>query len=608
LHLNVPEHNKQHQQVYRKAVWLFIGLVAPEWIALTAYKQRLEAAAMQKQIDALFNRSDDPSRWTQISDRIQKWLGDRWSGFFGELDSDTDSTFPPVDQRRRLDWFNNISERYHGPLPWGSSREWTIVHSHYAVMGGFAIDTSTLSQKFLPDKRTRLTLTVDGFMYLLLIKPHLVSYVSEENIVDKSKASKFAKTIVCIQAAWFMVQCITRMSLHLPISLLELSTFVHALCTLVVYGLWWDKPLDIEVPTTIPIHDTDTQELVATMVMQSRIGREKDLRADKYPWLRFFFRAIIERAAPLSRNLELSRQPHGPSPYETSVTPSETTASFPSSFHEPQDEDLQSAITLPFHQNYQEHIVHDIRTRIGGFKIHVQSSSYNHLINFQKLLDSATVLLDSENQQCLRLAKSNWAIPPGELLAARIRNSPNIFGSLPKGDRYRSAFVEPLPLFIGFVLSGAVYGGIHLFGWTGQFPSHTQKLLWRISVISIGAPAVYLAGVTVVISIIFTISWICSKLRPYYNGVKSRLPGPISSSLLRRMPGLRGYATIIVSIIVLVLCAPILIALFFAIVGFIPLYVISRTYIVVESFITLFYVPDGVFDMPTWSEYFPHIG
>ena len=37
----------------------------------------------------------------------------------------------------------------------------------------------------------------------------------------------------------------------MPISLLEVNTFGHALCALMIYFLWWEKPFDVDFPTVV---------------------------------------------------------------------------------------------------------------------------------------------------------------------------------------------------------------------------------------------------------------------------------------------------------------------------------------------------------------------
>ena len=38
---------------------------------------------------------------------------------------------------------------------------------------------------------------------------------------------------------------------HIPISLLELNTFGHAVCAILIYFLWWEKPFEVDYPTMI---------------------------------------------------------------------------------------------------------------------------------------------------------------------------------------------------------------------------------------------------------------------------------------------------------------------------------------------------------------------
>ena len=37
----------------------------------------------------------------------------------------------------------------------------------------------------------------------------------------------------------------------LPISLLELNTFGHAVCTILIYLIWWEKPFEVDFPTVV---------------------------------------------------------------------------------------------------------------------------------------------------------------------------------------------------------------------------------------------------------------------------------------------------------------------------------------------------------------------
>jgi hypothetical protein len=84
--------------------------------------------------------------------------------------------------------------------------------------------------------------------------------------------------------------------------LLELNTFGHAICTLLIYLLWWDKPLDVEQPTLI--RNKEAYPLWALMsLVYGDVG---------YPW----------KSVDIGKNDELkvmlSEAPRGPEDLEAS--------------------------------------------------------------------------------------------------------------------------------------------------------------------------------------------------------------------------------------------------------------------------------------------------
>jgi hypothetical protein len=110
------------------------------------------------------------------------------------------------------------------------------------------VDTSD-GEPWLPNGKDTATLSPCGVRIIARCAHRFLPNISKEHIQDKSKADPLVKTIVCLQATWFCIQCIGRFASGLPLSLLELNTLAHALCTLLIYLLWWDKPFDIEEPT-----------------------------------------------------------------------------------------------------------------------------------------------------------------------------------------------------------------------------------------------------------------------------------------------------------------------------------------------------------------------
>jgi len=87
--------------------------------------------------------------------------------------------------------------------------------------------------------------------------PGILPDISLEAIDDKSKADGLAKTLALVQASWLILDSISRWAQSLVVTQLELNAFAHAICALMIYCLWWHKPLDVNEPTIIaaePIH------------------------------------------------------------------------------------------------------------------------------------------------------------------------------------------------------------------------------------------------------------------------------------------------------------------------------------------------------------------
>lgn len=116
-------------------------------------------------------------------------------------------------------------------------------------MGGFIIDTNDPDEKsYIPDS-PELSLTANGVAILAELGE--LPQLSKEFIDDKSKADNIAKILVLMQVSWFIIQSIGRMASHLPLALLEVTTIAHIICAFMTYGFWWHKPLDIRHPTKL---------------------------------------------------------------------------------------------------------------------------------------------------------------------------------------------------------------------------------------------------------------------------------------------------------------------------------------------------------------------
>ena len=130
---------------------------------------------------------------------------------------------------------------------------WTKQQAFFALSGGYTVSTST----FHPSPQQ--TLTPPSLLFLARLG--LLPNTPLTTISDKSKADVVAKLLVCIQAAWFLIQCVGRLAQRLPLTLLELHVLAHVGCAFVMYVLWLDKPYD--VGASVEVEDERVRNLVA---------------------------------------------------------------------------------------------------------------------------------------------------------------------------------------------------------------------------------------------------------------------------------------------------------------------------------------------------------
>lgn len=84
-----------------------------------------------------------------------------------------------------------------------------------------------------------LTLSPDGIRLLAELGHLNLLLRHASDIEDKNKANSFQKLLVVVQLFWMVLQCIVRKTQKLPISLLEIHTFVHAAFALLMYIAWF---------------------------------------------------------------------------------------------------------------------------------------------------------------------------------------------------------------------------------------------------------------------------------------------------------------------------------------------------------------------------------
>jgi hypothetical protein len=412
-----------------------------------------------------------------------------------------------------------------------------MVHSHYVAMGGFAVDVRDEKLQFLADRKYRhFTLTPKGFIWLAKCRLDLIPNLSKADIQDKSKASGLAKTLVCLQALWFCVQCIGRLSQKFTISLLELNTFAHAICTLLIYILWWDKPLDVEEPTLLQgEHLNEAGALILVSGLNS-LGFARKVQSHKAYYA----------------TVTLDRLPNG--------------------LH-----DVPASSTGATRQ-YNE-----LGEGPFEFPLRIQKSNVIRNYTLNPMTFSEGQVETHIDLNCAELACLHMAIEerqrqsdahPGEVIPNRVLGI--------RTSDWPHTMKATFSTIVSFVVAGLCYGGIHLTAWSAPFPNAVQKLLWRLCSLNLVVSSPLALGLLV---------FLYFPRRPKTISLESLNHKYRKASGIWRIvdKGLGG--------------------LFILFLGFLALfYVFCRVFLIVECFLSLAHLPASVYQVPVWSQYFPHIG
>jgi hypothetical protein len=205
IHLNLPSQGERSWVRWaRKVKWLFIAILAPEFILVIAFQQ-----------------------WMIASDFLKK-----------------------LKMAAQVHNSKEENETVDG--------EFDMTYAHFVTMGGFALRVDHLHNVL-----ERVTITPQGMLLLAsqgyFVRPDI------DGINDKSKANLLAKGLAVLQVLWLVGQIIERKISGLPVTLLEVHTLVHVFCAVVMYLLWLPKPLDVAEPVIVAAEDF--QEEVAYMLL-----------------------------------------------------------------------------------------------------------------------------------------------------------------------------------------------------------------------------------------------------------------------------------------------------------------------------------------------------
>jgi hypothetical protein len=492
MHLNIPPKAETQAQYWSRSLkWVALGVLIPELVVLSAWRQWLSARRMGKELGKIFREQ-----------AAQK----------------------------------NYPRRF----------EWTITHSYYAGMGGFAFEKEFLPQgdRTLFDSPNRLTLTASGV--LLLAKCGHLPDIDRDTICDKSKADGLAKALVCLQATWMIIQIVGRLLGHQPITLLEVNTLGHIFCAFVIYVLWWNKPKEVNVPTVL--EGPWTRLLAAYMYMSSRISGCKPTGFIKlsqwikpelselawYPIKESDLEPAMVSEEPnrITTSQEIGQDTTKGSIGELKPRPADTVTCSPSTVIKPslspkQSSDLTKQARLD-----------------AGIEAITKYPAIRDL--FHPPSDDCS-WLKPELVHLVTDVATNW---PSDYYL------PGISGEL---------------MGMALWLSSSLYGGIHMAPWSEYFPTVAEQLLWRFSATYVASSGAFWLLLCVIAFRWPWASW-------YWDRFIELRAWKVEYAILGLGATICGLA-----------------------------YIFARVFLVVDAIVSLRRLPDGAYETPDWTSIFPHL-
>lgn len=212
LHLDVPARNMSdvRSTISKIRAW-FLAVLVPEVYFWLASMQLYHAISLRKMSNAAQrtrdNESEEPKLWLSTRSR-------------------------PLEQAQDLEHIDLHPVH----------TEWTLRQCFCINANGLALQTQ---DEWIYTIRPR---NMKSFIQAGIIR---CSDFRDRDIEDRAKADSFAKAFTVLQSTWFLCNVIARWAYSLPVSPIELATVAYVACGILIYGMWWYKPKDMNTPITV---------------------------------------------------------------------------------------------------------------------------------------------------------------------------------------------------------------------------------------------------------------------------------------------------------------------------------------------------------------------
>lgn len=364
------------------------------------------------------------------------------------------------------------------------------------------------------------------------------------------------------------MNCIARKASGKTTTLIELNVVVHVVVAVIVYGLWWDKPLAVTYPTLLP--------------QQSRsASNDSDGKALDIRLLALLLGACedsIFRSPETTDNCTL-REPVVP----LDTVHREFGVKFPPAYLDTERFEIRG---LPDEwgnkkQAKKQKEIERLKIRSKGFillrgqQLVLKAPRYTlntYCFSGAQFLTEKT--LRRWELQCSYGRPTRLSGFLGLQSATADPKNYHVEGSICTGGvqivvRDQRVVRDNYLLLLAGALLSCLYAASHASAWSSHFPSCIEQQLWR--------------GACICIASTIPVAWAFFELVCVYDRI------PISSSILRRLVAVPVYSLLLLCWLMLVLYVP------------------ARLFIVVEAFISVRSLPIGAFDTVDWTDFWPHI-
>lgn len=463
-----------------------------------------------------------------------------------------------------------------------NASKYSLSQAFFIVAGGLAVKTKSFHYE------PYLTITPSGALELARLG--LLSPIPQEIIDDKAKADPITKVVVCVQAGWFIVQCISRVAQDLPLTLLEIHVLAHVFVALLMYLFWFSKPYNALSP--IVIEESRPVELAALFMLQNK---RENRRVDSS---RFNCALKNDDQEENFRNV-LSLQ-------ESSTTdriaksPHHSSTSNDENGHEnvgidisgPTPEESRSEKNFPTDINPLDHQRAVTNLILALRAIDWLKSSHIHFpywIDYHGNREQTRDNSMRHRESFLASYLPDFFETPGGNIREQQTSTPNKRGSN-FNLVYKLLPSEPWSgwVFILFVS----YGAFHLSAWNAHFPTTIERWMWR------GAGLAIVGLLLLLLLFLLSLPFGVGLSLPL--GVVLSLPFEVGGKLFDR--ALKGmmilYSPVsqfcfVVKYILLVLLTPVAIT--------------GRIYFLVEALASLRQPAPRTYDTVAWTRFWPHV-